>query len=207
MKAKMAVDRKYLHLIGLVPLLPIETKKDYRRARALLHELIERDEQLQPAELGYAKVLGKLVQDYARERTEGFFRQQVPGCEILQSLMDDHDLNQVEIAEIAGIQKQNVNAYLKGRRALPRAARQRLGKRFKVNPEIFIFRAADMELLPDEDDEDAFFEKVKKGRSFVERRGEHPAYLLSGSKDLSTRAERKRIAAKHVKRRAKERDK
>lgn len=162
MTAMRAPDKKYLHLITRVPLLPIETEKDYVRARTLLHELITKDESLEPSEIGYGKVLGKLVQDYSKHKTKELFAQQVPGNEILQSLMDDHNLNQIDIAGIAEMEKQNVNAYLKKRRPLPRKAGELLGKRFKVNPEIFTFSVAGMEVLPDEQYEDDDLARLKR---------------------------------------------
>jgi antitoxin component HigA of HigAB toxin-antitoxin module len=132
-----ALDEKYLRLITKVPLLPIETEKEYLRARSLLHELVENDENLAQTEIGYAKVLMKLVQEYSNHKCQGMFTEQTPGSEILQSLMDDHELSQTDIADLTKMQKQNVNAYLKNRRSLPREAREILGKRFKVNPELF----------------------------------------------------------------------
>jgi hypothetical protein len=63
------------------------------------------------------------------------------------------------------MQKQNFNAYLKNKRALPREAREILGKRFKVNPEVFTFRVAGIDTLPDPDEEEQFFEDVKKRKS------------------------------------------
>lgn len=66
MKSMRASNDKYLRLINRVPLLPIESEKDYTAARALLHELIERDESLQKSEIGYAKILGRLIQEYCR---------------------------------------------------------------------------------------------------------------------------------------------
>ena len=79
--------------------------------------------------------------------------------------MDDHRLTQTEIAELTGMQKQNVNAYLKNKRALPREAREILAKRFKVNPEVFTFRVAGIDTLPDPDEEDRFFEDMKNRKN------------------------------------------
>ena len=87
------------------------------------------------------------------------------GADILQSLMDDHKLTQTDVAELTGMQKQNVNAYLKNKRALPREARTILGKRFKVNPELFTFRVAGIDVLPDPDEDEQFFEDMKNRKS------------------------------------------
>jgi antitoxin component HigA of HigAB toxin-antitoxin module len=149
MKMTKAPDDKYLRLIKRVPLLPIESQEDYTTARALLLELMEKDNSLQKSEIGYAKILASLIQQYANRKLEGVFSHPLSGNEILQSIMDDHNLTQVDVAEIAGVQKQNLNAFLKGRRPLPREAREKLGNRFKVNQDIFTLRAADMGLAND----------------------------------------------------------
>jgi hypothetical protein len=70
MKVMKAPDKQYLRLIERVPLLPIETEKQSLLARALLHELIQNDKHLQASEIGYAKVLAKLVQDYAKHKND-----------------------------------------------------------------------------------------------------------------------------------------
>jgi antitoxin component HigA of HigAB toxin-antitoxin module len=167
MKTVNKIDDDYLRLIRQVPLLPIETEQANKKARELLSQLIDRDENLSATEIGYARVLKKLIQDYSNIKCQGMVREQSPGADILQSLMDDHQLTQTDVAELTGMQKQNVNAYLKNKRALPREARTILGKRFKVNPELFTFRVAGIDVLPDPDKEEQFFEDMKKRKSRI----------------------------------------
>jgi antitoxin component HigA of HigAB toxin-antitoxin module len=167
MKMTNKIDADYLRLINQVPLLPIETEQANQKARELLSELIDRedrDENLSATEVGYARVLKKLIQDYSNFKCQGLVREQSLGSDILQSLMDDYGLTQTDIAELTRMQKQNVNAYLKNKRALPREAREILGKRFKVNPEIFTFRVAGIDTFPDPDEEDQFFKDMKHRR-------------------------------------------
>lgn len=71
MKAMKAPDKQYLRLIARVPLVPIETERQCLLARALLHELIQKDKHLHASEIAYAKVLEKLVQDYAKHKSDG----------------------------------------------------------------------------------------------------------------------------------------
>ncbi len=70
MKVMKAPDKQYLRLIERVPLVPIETEKQCLLGRALLHELIQNDKRLQASEIGYAKVLAKLIQDYAKHKND-----------------------------------------------------------------------------------------------------------------------------------------
>jgi antitoxin component HigA of HigAB toxin-antitoxin module len=165
MKAINKIDKDYLRLISQVPLLPIETEQAYLEARELLSQLIEHDEELSAIEIGYARVLKKLIQDYSNVKCQGLIRDHSFGSEILQSLMDDHKLTQTDIAELTGMQKQNVNAYLKNKRALPREARDILGKRFKVSSEIFTFRLSTIDTFPDPDEDERLLElKSRKSR-------------------------------------------
>jgi len=168
MKTIKKIDEDYLRLIRQVPLLPIENEQAYRDARKLLSQLIDRDEELSATEIGYARVLKKLIQDYSNIKYQGLIREQSLGSDILQSLMDDHQLTQTDIAELTGMQKQNVHAYLKNKRALPREAREILGKRFKVNSEIFTVRVAGTDNLPEPDEEEHFFENTKKSRTRID---------------------------------------
>lgn len=66
----------------------------------------------------------------------GFFKN-VSGEEALEYLLNEHQMKQTKAAEIAGISKQNLNDFLKGRRSLTKEARGRLAKHFKVNAEVF----------------------------------------------------------------------
>jgi len=164
-KANNEIDEDYLRLIRQVPLLPIETEQAHQKARELLSKLVDHDEVLSVTEIGYARVLKRLIQDYSNIKCQGLVKEQSLGSDILQSLMDDHQLTQTDIAELTGMQKQNVNAYLKNKRALPREAREILGKRFKVNPEVFTVRVAGVDTLPDPDEEDRFFENTKNKKN------------------------------------------
>ncbi|MFK9335186.1 hypothetical protein ACJEI3_24770, partial [Escherichia coli] len=49
----------------------------------------------------------------------------------------------------------------KNKRALPREAREILGRKFKVSAELFTVRVAGIDTLPDPDEEEQFFEEMK----------------------------------------------
>ncbi len=125
-----------MNLVERLPLLPITNKTEHRAAKEMILELTSRDGDLSPVEVGYGKVLVQLIKAYESGLVGNFF-EGVSGCEALEYLLDEHGMTQAEAAEIAGVSKQNLNDFLKGRRGLPKAARLRLSKRFKLDAGIF----------------------------------------------------------------------
>jgi HTH-type transcriptional regulator/antitoxin HigA len=130
------MDEKYMQLVKTFPLLPVTNKAQHQAAKAIIAELALRDAQLSSSEIGYGKVLVQIVQNYERETLQGFF-EDVSGNEALQYLLDEHGLKQTEVAEIAGVSKQNIHDFLKGRRSLPREARIRLARHFRLQAGVF----------------------------------------------------------------------
>jgi len=130
------MDAKYLELVVQFPLLPITNKDEHKAAKDMILGLTRRDGELSPVEVGYAKVLLQLIQSYESALVGDFF-DGVTGSDVLEYLLNEHQMTQTEAAEIAGVSKQNLNDYLKGRRGLPKDARLRLAKRFKLDAHVF----------------------------------------------------------------------
>jgi antitoxin component HigA of HigAB toxin-antitoxin module len=130
------MDAKYMELVERLPLLPITNKEEHKAAKDMILSLTRRDGELSPVEVGYAKVLIQLIQTYESGLVGNFF-DGVTGFEVLEYLLNEHGMTQTEAAEIAGVSKQNLNDYLKGRRGLPKEARLRLAKRFKLDAHVF----------------------------------------------------------------------
>ncbi|MCW5821618.1 MAG: helix-turn-helix domain-containing protein [Cyanobacteria bacterium TGS_CYA1] len=130
------MDAKYMELVKQLPLLPITNKDEHKAAKDMILRLTHRDGELSPVEVGYAKVLIQLIQTYESKLVGDFF-DSVTGFEVLEYLLNEHKMTQTEAAEIAGVSKQNLNDYLKGRRGLPKEARQKLAKRFKLDAYVF----------------------------------------------------------------------
>lgn len=127
---------KYMKLIERWPLLPIESDEQHKAAMEAMDDIMARDSELTPEEVGYAKILVKLIQEWETTKTAGAFPD-VPGNEILEFLLEQNNMTQVEAAGIAGISKQKLNDFLKGRQGLTKEARTKLANRFKLKPEIF----------------------------------------------------------------------
>lgn len=130
-------DEKYMNLVKRLPLLPIVNQEAHESAKAMIVELTSTDNELAPSEVGYAKVLVQLIQNYESVLVKEFF-ENVNGNDALNFLLEKHSMKQIEAAEIAGVSKQNMNDFLRGRgRGLPKAARAKLAKYFKVTPQVF----------------------------------------------------------------------
>ncbi len=130
------MDAKYLELVNKFPLLPISTKDEHNAAKDMILSLTRRDGQLSPVEVGYAKVLVHLIQSYETALVGNFF-DGVTGSDALAYLLNEHQMTQTEAADIAMVSKQNLNDFLKGRRGLPKEARLRLAKHFKLDAQVF----------------------------------------------------------------------
>ena len=130
------MNAKYMELVARFPLLPIISKRMHASAKKMMIELTKRDGELSDAEIGYGKVLTQLIENYEQQLVGNFFKD-VSGEDVLEYLCNEHQLKQSEIAAIAGISKQNLNDYLKGRRGLSKKACLRLAAHFKLNPEVF----------------------------------------------------------------------
>lgn len=131
------MDSKYKRLIEKFPLLPIETTQAHAAALEMLKNLSIRDSDLTDTEVGYGKVLTTLIQKYEQSIVSDFFDEEIPGNEILEFLMEQHAMSQVKAAEIAGVSKQKMNDFLKGRQGLAREARVKLAKYFKLPQHLF----------------------------------------------------------------------
>lgn len=130
------MDAKYLELVEQFPLLPITNKNEHKAAKDMILRLTSRDGELSPVEVGYAKVLIQLIQSYESALVGNFF-DGVTGSDVLEYLLNEHHMTQTDAADIAGVSKQNLNDFLKGRRGLPKDARLRLAKHFKLDAHVF----------------------------------------------------------------------
>jgi HTH-type transcriptional regulator/antitoxin HigA len=115
----------YRRLRRFVPLGVLRSEKDYRKAMAMLDEIIDeigQDEAHPLADL--AEALAMFIQSY--EETHAKIRE-ATGPEVLRSLMEAHGLTQSELPEI-----------LSGERELNIRQIRRLAKRFGVSAAVFI---------------------------------------------------------------------
>lgn len=79
-----------------------------------------------------------LIQSYESAQTANFF-DGVTGSDALEYLLNEQQQTKAEAAGSAGVSKQNLHDFLKGRRELPVDTRLRLAKHFKLDAQIFEF--------------------------------------------------------------------
>jgi len=127
----------YRRLRKLIPLGILRSEKDYRKAVAVLDEIIDeigQDEANPLADL--AEALALFIHSYEEAHAK---IPEATGPEVLRSLMEAHQLTQSELPEIGS--QGVVSQILSGERELNIRQIRRLAKRFGVSPTAFITAA------------------------------------------------------------------
>ena len=129
-----AVTSHYKALARLVPLKAITSETDYRKAVAALEELLDAggaDERHPLA--GLVEALGEVIESYEARA------HRMPGTsprDALAFLMQEHELKQIDLADIAG--QGTVSAILAGKRGISKRLAVRLAERFGVSAAVFV---------------------------------------------------------------------
>jgi HTH-type transcriptional regulator/antitoxin HigA len=124
----------YRRLRRFVPLGILRSEKDYRKAVAILDEILDEigeDEAHRLADL--AEALALFIHSYEEAHAK------IPeptGPDVLKSLMEAHGLTQSDLPEIGS--QGVVSEILSGARELNIRQIRRLAKRFGVSPAVFI---------------------------------------------------------------------
>jgi HTH-type transcriptional regulator / antitoxin HigA len=124
----------YRRLRRFVPLGVLRSEKDYRKAVAILDEIIDeigQDESHPLADL--AEALALFIHSYEESHAK---IPEVTGPEVLRSLIEAHGLKQSDLPEIGS--QGVVSEILSGERELNVRQIRRLAKRFGVSPAVFI---------------------------------------------------------------------
>jgi HTH-type transcriptional regulator/antitoxin HigA len=114
--------------------LSIHNKHDYELAVNKLNQLLDEigDDEKHPL-YSFLEVLGIIIENY---ETEHYDLDGASGIDALKYLMQEHGLKQDDLPEIAsqGVMSEILN----GKRKLNVVQIQKLCKRFKVNPAVFL---------------------------------------------------------------------
>lgn len=132
-----AIDDDYMNLVKRFPLLIIDDAEMHKGAMIILNELMLRElkgETLSAGEDAYWKVLNVLIGSY---ESKTFKTEHVSPREMVKFLMEQNNLKQIDMIEIFGTQS-GCSMYLNGKRELTLAQMRALGKRFNVNPSLFM---------------------------------------------------------------------
>jgi HTH-type transcriptional regulator/antitoxin HigA len=125
----------YMKLIRRFPLRAIRTDEELAVAHTVLDELLRQE--LDADAQDYLDVLTDLVEKYEREVHP------IPDAseaDVLQFLMESHQLTQSELARKTGIAQSTVSAVLNGARSLTREHISKLARFFNVSPVVFLPR-------------------------------------------------------------------
>ena len=129
-----AVTNHYKALVRLVPLKAISNESDYRRAIAVLEELLDAGGANERHPLaGLVAALGEVIESYearAHRMPDGSPR------DALAFLMQQHQLKQTDLAELAG--QGTISAILAGKRGISKRLAVKLAARFGVSAAVFV---------------------------------------------------------------------
>jgi HTH-type transcriptional regulator / antitoxin HigA len=137
----MVVPNDYLAMIRQLPLLPIESADQHRRAMTVANVLLKKKVgggKLSRGEAGYLSVLLDLLENY--EKTK-FPRQRVSDGEMLAHLIEAKNVTQAQVERDIGIAAPTISAVIAGRRKLTRNQIGKLAAYFHVAPTAFAFDA------------------------------------------------------------------
>ena len=134
--ALLALDRRaYGKLLSKEAPTRIHDDAEHQAAMARLKDLMLREKEASSEELAYLDLLATLIEDYERKRWP-LKRETLSGREMLATLMEENGLKQSDLAGI--VPQSNISAILAGKRTISKAVAIKLGKRFRVSPELFL---------------------------------------------------------------------
>jgi HTH-type transcriptional regulator / antitoxin HigA len=129
-------SKEYLALIKRFPLRPIRDEQMLDLASDLFSELVLRAVSRTPDESDYLIILGKLIREY--EDTHKAMPPQMTPQRALESLMEDNNLSQSELARRLEVPQSVISEFLSGKRGLSKKLMLKLSDYFKVSPELFL---------------------------------------------------------------------
>jgi len=131
-------SKKYLELVKRFPLRPIRNENMLDAASDVFSELTMKGERRSTDESDYLSILGKLIREY--EEAHKPARRRMTPQRALESLMEDNNLSQSELARQLEAPQSVISEFLAGKRGLSKALVVRLSEYFKVSPELFLSR-------------------------------------------------------------------
>ena len=133
---KIKLSGRYFELIREFPLRPIRTKAELAAATKILDHLFGRNN-ADSGEADYLDVLSDLVDAYERDNDPNY-DSEATGLEVLQSLMEEHEMKQSTLAARLGISAPAMSLIVSGDRPITADHARNLGKVFSVDPGVFI---------------------------------------------------------------------
>jgi HTH-type transcriptional regulator/antitoxin HigA len=126
---------RYWKLQKAFPLRPIRNKKDAEAAKKVLFPIF-RDHYDDPGEEAYVLALSGSLGIYEDEQEA---KEPEPGgLSFLRSLVEENGMTQAQLAEVLKVSIPTVSQVLAGNRQITAEHARKLGKRFKLNPGVFL---------------------------------------------------------------------
>ena len=110
------------------------TKKEYARATAVMNQLL--DDVGEDERHPLADVLDYLSNQVSTYEADHIEIPDVPPCDVLRFLMEQHNLSQTDLADCAP--QSRISEILNGRREISKALAKALAKRFGVGVGVFV---------------------------------------------------------------------
>lgn len=108
----------------------IQTDRQYKEYCDILEELVFGEEG--EGRQDEIELLTLLIEDWDERHR---FSAEVDPVELLQSLMDDHELNQNDLAEIAGVGKSYISEILNYKKRMSKKVIRNIADHFKIRQE------------------------------------------------------------------------
>jgi HTH-type transcriptional regulator/antitoxin HigA len=135
---KIAVADSYLRLVRQFPLRPIQSNAEYDAAAAVMEKLAVRGEDdLDDGEYDYLDAIIEFVSIYDR-RNFPIDLEDIAGVDELKFLIEQSGMKQTELAEILGDGTSAVSMVLFGSRPITADHARTLGKKFSIDPGLFL---------------------------------------------------------------------
>jgi HTH-type transcriptional regulator/antitoxin HigA len=129
-----AVADLYFDLVRELPLRPIRTKADFRRASKMIDRLSIHDEgTLSPGEQDYLDTLDLLVEEYDRNNRPAT---QADPIGLLKHLMEESSMTVTALGQLLG-SKSVASEILHGKRSLSKTHMAKLAEHFKLDVAAF----------------------------------------------------------------------
>jgi HTH-type transcriptional regulator/antitoxin HigA len=136
MSRTIQASKEYLALIKRFPLRPIHDDDMLDAASDIFSELVMKATQRTSDESDYLSILGKLIREYEEAHSKKIPK--MTPQRALESLMEDNNLTQSELARQLETTQSVISEFLSGRRGMSKALVLRLSNFFKVSPELFL---------------------------------------------------------------------
>ena len=129
------MPKDYAGLCGLLLPRPIRDSVDYDNVAEVTDAMVLSRKDFTADQRDYFDMLCTLIEEYDAEHVKW---PKVKGREILQHLLDEHDLAAADLSRILGGSRNLGAMILRGDRNLTLAHIRKLAAHFKVSPELFI---------------------------------------------------------------------